>query len=99
MLFRRLPVDTFVFDVIRMVLFSSLGPDPVPAIAPDGIGTPFGPEDRGAAFVAGIKLGLFVISLLLVECQIVLETLIMFLIMYRLTLSSSLVYCGLASLV
>lgn len=69
--FRRLPVDTFVLDVMRMVLFSSLGPGPPPPppppdppLAEDGIGPlPLAP-DMGATFDAGIKLGLFVISLL-----------------------------------
>lgn len=72
--FRRLPVDTFVLDVMRMVLFSILGPDPPPPpppppppdppLAEDGIGPlPLAP-DMGATFDAGIKLGLFVISVL-----------------------------------
>lgn len=62
---RRLPVETFVLDVMRMVLFSNLvpGPLPDPPLPEDGTGPPLAP-DMGATFDAGIKLGLFVISLL-----------------------------------
>lgn len=62
MLFRRLPVDTFVLDEMRMVLFSNFPADPVPAAAEDETGAPLA-LDMGA-FVADIKLGLFVTSLL-----------------------------------
>lgn len=55
-----------------MVLFSSLGPGPPPPpppppdppLAEDGIGPLPLAADMGATFDAGIKLGLFVISLL-----------------------------------
>lgn len=70
MLFRRLPVDTFVLDVMRMVLFSILGPEPDPPAPMDGMGPPLTPRRRRGAFVAGIKLGLLVISLLKIEFQI-----------------------------
>jgi len=44
-LFRRLPVETFVFDEIRMVLFSILGadPDPCPGADIGGAPAPFVP--------------------------------------------------------
>lgn len=88
-----------------MVLFSILGPDPPPPpptdppLAEDGIGPlPLAP-DMGATFDAGIKLGLFVISLLQ-EGQRG-RNLFSFICITNgivLTLSSLLEYYGLASL-
>lgn len=62
MVFFRLPVETFVFDDILIVLFSNLGAGPAGAAAAAATGT----EE---AVIAGIDegigtLGLFVISLL-----------------------------------
>lgn len=50
---------------MRIVLFSSFvpGPPPDPPLPEDGTGPPLA-ADMGATFDAGIKLGLFVISLL-----------------------------------
>lgn len=91
-----------------MVLFSSLGPGPPPPppppppdppLAVDGIGPlPLAP-DMGATFDAGIKLGLFVISLLQERERE--KNLFSFMCIRNriaLTLSSLLVYYGLASL-
>lgn len=60
MVFFRLPVETFVFDDILIVLFSNLGAGPAGAAAATG---------TEEAVIAGIDegigtLGLFVISLL-----------------------------------
>lgn len=62
MVFFRLPVETFVFDDILIVLFSNLGAGPAGAAAAAATGTE-------VAVIAGIDegigtLGLFVISLL-----------------------------------